>query len=66
MFTGIVEETGSLLSIERGAESAILTIRANLVLEGTKVGDSIAVNGVCLTVTRLGQDRFSADVMAET
>ncbi len=66
MFTGIDEQTGSLLSIERGAESAILTIRANLVLEGAKVGDSIAVNGVCLTVTRLGQDRFSADVMAET
>ncbi len=66
MFTGIVEETGSLLSVERGSVSAVLSIRAGKVLEGTKIGDSIAVNGVCLTVIRLGQDRFSADVMAET
>ncbi len=66
MFTGIVEEKGRLLSIEKGAVSAILTIGAGRVLEGTKIGDSIAVNGVCLTVTTLGSDRFSADVMAET
>ena len=66
MFTGIVEEKGEILSIERGSVSAVLTIRAKIVLEGTKVGDSIAVNGVCLTVTRLSPDRFSADVMAET
>ena len=66
MFTGIVEEKGEILSIERGSVSAVLTIRAKIVLEGTKVGDSIAVNGVCLTVTRLLPDRFSADVMAET
>ena len=66
MFTGIVEEKGEILSIEWGSVSAVLTIRAKIVLEGTKVGDSIAVNGVCLTVTRLSPDRFSADVMAET
>ena len=66
MFTGIVEEKGRLLSIEKGAVSAILTIGAGRVLEGTKIGDSNAVNGVCLTVTTLGSDRFSADVMAET
>ena len=66
MFTGIVEEKGEILSIERGSASAILTIRADVVLSGTRVGDSIAVNGVCLTVTRLSKDRFSADVMAET
>ena len=66
MFTGIIEETGKLLSVEKGAASAVLTIGASLVTEGTRVGDSIAVNGVCLTVTKLGPDRFSADVMAET
>ena len=66
MFTGIVEEKGEILSIERGSISAILTIRAKEVLTGTKIGDSIAVSGVCLTVTRLSGDRFSADVMAET
>ena len=66
MFTGIVEEKGEILSIERGTASAILTIRAKEVLSGTKVGDSIAVNGVCLTVTKLSADHFTADVMAET
>ena len=66
MFTGIVEEKGEILSIERGSISAILTIRAKEVLTGTKIGDSIAVSGVCLTVTRLSGDHFSADVMAET
>ena len=66
MFTGIVEEKGEILSIERGSVSAVLTIRAKIVLEGTKVGDSIAVSGVCLTVTHISSDRFTADVMAET
>ena len=53
MFTGIVEEVGTIDTISRGANSAVLTIRAEKVLAGTKVGDSIAVNGICLTVTRL-------------
>ena len=66
MFTGIVEEIGQVESIQRGKQSAILTIRAKTVLEGTKIGDSIAVNGACLTVTSLLSDRFSADVMHET
>lgn len=66
MFTGIVEETGSVYSMAMGAQSAILTIEAKTVLEGTKIGDSIAVNGVCLTVTAMQGGRFSADVMAET
>ena len=51
MFTGIVEEVGTIDTISRGANSAVLTIRAEKVLAGTKVGDSIAVNGICLTVT---------------
>ncbi|MGN8895536.1 riboflavin synthase [Flavonifractor sp. HCP28S3_F3] len=66
MFTGIVEEMGQVEGIQRGRQSAILTIRAKTVLEGTKIGDSIAVNGVCLTVTTLSTDRFTADVMHET
>ena len=66
MFTGIVEEMGQVEGIQRGRQSAILTIRAKTVLEGTKIGDSIAVNGVCLTVTTLTPDRFTADVMHET
>ena len=66
MFTGIVEEMGQVEGIQRGRQSAVLTIRAKTVLEGTKIGDSIAVNGVCLTVTSLSSDRFTADVMHET
>lgn len=66
MFTGIVEETGSLAGVRPGAVSTRLTISARTVLEGTRIGDSIAVNGVCLTVTDLTADSFSADVMAES
>lgn len=66
MFTGIVEEVGAIESIHRGTHSAVLTIRASKVLENTKIGDSIAVNGICLTVTGLFGDTFTADVMHET
>ena len=66
MFTGIVEEVGTIRNIKRGQHSAVLTIHAKTVLEETRIGDSIAVNGICLTVTRLFPDGFSADVMHET
>ena len=66
MFTGIIEEVGTVKQIARGAHSAVLTIQAQTVLEGTAIGDSIAVNGICLTVTRLLADGFTADVMHET
>ena len=66
MFTGIIEEIGAVERVQRGAHSAVLTVRAEMVLEGTRIGDSIAVNGICLTVTSLGGGRFSADVMHET
>lgn len=66
MFTGIIEEIGTVRRIERGASGARLTIAAKTVLEGTKLGDSIATNGVCLTVVSLTSDSFSADVMAES
>ncbi|ADY56096.1 riboflavin synthase, alpha subunit [Syntrophobotulus glycolicus DSM 8271] len=66
MFTGLIEELGSIENIEIGGESAALTVNATKVLEGTVPGDSIAVNGVCLTVTRMGNKLFTVDVMAET
>lgn len=66
MFTGIVEETGTVESVRKGAVSSFIRIRAEKVLENTKLGDSIAVNGVCLTVTDLSDKCFQADVMNET
>lgn len=66
MFTGIIEEQGVIRRISRGAQSASLLIAATKVLTDVKVGDSIAVNGVCLTVTSFGGDMFVADVMPET
>lgn len=66
MFTGIIEEVGTIRSIRRGSRSAVLSIGCHGVLDGTKVGDSIAVNGTCLTVTAMGKDWFSADATPET
>ncbi|MGQ9533275.1 MAG: riboflavin synthase [Desulfotomaculales bacterium] len=66
MFTGIVEELGTVRALVRGPASARLTVAAQKTLEGTRVGDSIAVNGACLTVTDLERGAFTADVMAET
>jgi riboflavin synthase len=66
MFTGIVEEMGRLKSREGSGAGARLIITARKVLEGLKAGDSIAVNGVCLTVTEFGRDSFTAHVMPET
>ena len=66
MFTGIIEETGKVEAVAKGSNSAVITIAAVKVLEDTKIGDSIAVNGVCLTVTSISGRKFSADVMAET
>ena len=66
MFTGIVEEVGTIKSINRGQHSAVLTVRAKTVLEETRIGDSIAVNGICLTVRQLFPDSFAADVMHES
>ena len=66
MFTGIVEEKGKIRYIQLGGESGVLSVKAKKVLQGTKIGDSIAVDGVCLTVTSLQPDGFTADVMTET
>ena len=66
MFTGIIEELGTIAHMDRRPDSIRLTIQAHKVLEGTQLGDSIAVNGVCLTVTDMTDSTFSADVMHET
>lgn len=66
MFTGIIEERGRIRSLTLAGTSGKISIQAKKVLEGTNIGDSIAVNGICLTVTALQADGFTADVMAET
>lgn len=66
MFTGIIEEIGTIRGISRGSSSFVLDIGCREVLKGSKEGDSIAVNGVCLTVTSLTGNGFTADVMPET
>ena len=66
MFTGIVEELGEVVELERLGDAARLTVRGPLVAAGAAAGDSIAVNGVCLTVTAMSGGTFTADVMGET
>lgn len=66
MFTGIVEELGVIRQLKLSGSSGQIAIKAKKVLEGTRIGDSIAVNGICLTVVSLAPDGFTADVMAET
>ena len=66
MFTGIVEELGTIRSLQRGKHSVVLSIGAHTVLSDLKIGDSVAVNGVCLTATSRDGGGFTADVMHET
>jgi len=66
MFTGIIEELGSVKSVEERGENARIVIDARVVTEGTQHGDSIAVNGVCLTALDIQPDSFAADVSRET
>ncbi len=66
MFTGLVEETARILSVEPIGGGARLTLEAAVVLEGTHAGDSIAVNGCCLTITAMEGNRLSFDLLAET
>ena len=66
IFTGIIEEIGRLADIKKEKDLYTLKISCKKVLEGTKRGDSIATNGVCLTVTELGDDFYKAEVMVET
>ena len=66
MFTGLISELGSVLSVTRGASSAVFTIAAPKSVAGLAIGDSIAVNGVCLTATSITANSFTADVMVQT
>lgn len=66
MFTGIIEETGRISAILRNGNSIRLTVHANKILQDIKTGDSIAVNGICLTATGFTGSTFTADVMRET
>jgi riboflavin synthase len=66
MFTGIIEELGKIAALERHADGAKIKIAARIVVEGTNEGDSIAVNGVCLTALDIKPDGFTADVSQET
>lgn len=66
MFTGIVEEIGTVVSISKGVQSSKLTLQGDVIFEDMHIGDSIAVNGVCLTVTTKTSNTFTVDVMAET
>lgn len=66
MFTGIIEELGEVVALESAGDSALLTLRGPLVVSDAVYGASIAVNGVCLTVTEVKDDAFTVDVMKET
>lgn len=66
MFTGIIEELGTLKKVQRGQQSSVLTISGEKIFEDLDLGDSVAVNGVCLTVTSLDRNSFMADVMPQT
>ena len=66
MFTGIIEEIGKIAAVRRGALSCELSVQGNVVFDGLKIGDSVAVNGVCLTITSINGNIFTADVMAES
>lgn len=66
MFTGIIEEIGEIAALSPGAISCSLAIKGKLIFDDLKIGDSVAVNGVCLTVTTINGETFTADVMAET
>jgi len=66
MFTGIVEEKGKIKAIKKGTASSRLTIEGNVIFSDLKVGDSVAINGVCLTASEIASSTFTADVMHET
>lgn len=66
MFTGIIEETGRVVSIKKGVKSSVLQIEGNVIFQDLKIGDSVAVNGVCLTAAKIVGHSFFADVMSET
>ena len=66
MFTGIIEETGVIRALTIRGSSGVIDVEAHRIMDDVKIGDSIAVNGICLTATSVRKDGFTADVMAET
>ncbi|PJK15993.1 riboflavin synthase [Chryseomicrobium excrementi] len=66
MFTGIIEELGTIKRVSRSQEAMTLTIEAETILQDVALGDSIAINGICLTVTSFSKTQFTVDVMPET
>ena len=66
MFTGLIEEMGTITALDPSGEGALVTVAASLVVEDVSHGDSISVNGVCLTVTESTTSHFVAEVMKET
>ena len=66
MFTGIIEEIGTIQSVKRSQSSLTLEIAGSVIFDDLKIGDSVAVNGICLTATTIGEGRFTADVMPES
>ena len=66
MFTGIIEEIGTIQSVKRSQSSLTLEIAGTVIFDDLRIGDSVAVNGVCLTATTIGAERFTADVMPES
>lgn len=66
MFTGIIEELGTVERIDRSSEPAVFTVKADRILKGLKKGDSVSVNGACLTVIAAGKDKFSVEAIRET
>lgn len=66
MFTGLIEEIGVLRSVSSGGEMMVMNIGASLIMDDLKIGDSVSVNGVCLTATSLGDHYFTVDVMPQT
>ncbi|MBY0010267.1 riboflavin synthase [Paenibacillus typhae] len=66
MFTGLIEEIGILRGVSSGGEMMVLTIGASLIMSDLKIGDSVSVNGVCLTATSISEHSFTVDVMPQT
>ena len=66
MFTGIIEEIGTIQAVKKGIKSAVLTVKAEKITKDMHIGDSISVNGVCLTVISFQNKQFNADIMPET
>lgn len=66
MFTGIIEEIGTVANIERGAKSSRITVSAERIFDDLKIGDSVSVNGMCATAAEISGNTFTADIMAES